>query len=138
MNIDDPIADAITRIRNANEINKEATDIPHSNVKEGVVDVLKEEGYITDYRIYEKQVRPGKEPHKVIRVFLKYTDRGESIIKNIERVSKPGRREYSGVDDLPDVLDGLGVMVVSTPKGVMSDRECRKLQLGGELLCKVW
>jgi len=138
MQISDAVSDALNRIRNANEINEEATDIPYSNVKEGLVDVLKEEGYIEDYRIYEKQVRPNKEPHKVIRVYLKYTERGESVIKNMERVSKPGRRMYSGVDDLPDVLNGLGVMIVSTPKGVMSDRECRKLRLGGELLCKVW
>ncbi len=138
MEISDPVSDAITRIRNANEIKKEATDIPFSNLKENLADVLKEEGYIQDYRVYEKQVNPNRNPHKVLRVYLKYTDRGERVIKNMERVSKPGRRKYAGADEIPRVLDGLGIMVVSTSKGVMSDRECRKLQLGGELLCKVW
>lgn len=138
MDISDTVADALTRIRNANEIKKEAVDIPHSNFKESIVEVLQEEGYIRDYRVYEKQNHPDKEPHRVLRVYLKYTERGERILQGLERFSKPGRRRYAGAEEIPRVMDGLGVMILSTSKGVMSDRKARKLGLGGELLFKVW
>lgn len=138
MNISDPIADMLVRLKNANEVRDETVDIPHSKMKESIAEVLEDEGFIEDYRVYEKQFRPNKEPQKVLRVYMKYTPKGEKVLRNLERVSKPGRRVYSGVDEFPRVLDGLGVLVVSTSKGVMSDREAKKLRLGGELLCKVW
>lgn len=138
MNISDTVADTLARIRNGNEIKKEAIDVPHSNLNENMLDVLREEGYIRDYRVYEKQVNPNREPHRVLRVYLKYTERGERIIQGLERVSKPGRRKYAGADDIPRVLDGLGIMIVSTSHGVMSDRKAREEGVGGELLAKVW
>lgn len=138
MNISDTIADMLVRIENANDVRKETVDIPHSNMKEGIAGVLDEEGFIEDYRVYEKQFRPNKNPQKVIRIYMKYTEKGGKVLRNLERISTPGRREYAGVDEFPNVLDGLGVLIVSTSKGIMSDREAEKLNLGGELLCKVW
>lgn len=131
MSLSDPIADMLTRIRNASRVNKKETFVKASKVCEGVASVLKEEGYIVDYdRIDDNK-------QGLIRVMLKYTNLGDPVISHIKRVSRPGCRVYSSVDDLPMVLGGLGITVVSTSKGVMSDRVCRKENIGGELICMV-
>ncbi|KPJ57943.1 MAG: 30S ribosomal protein S8 [Planctomycetes bacterium DG_58] len=131
MTMTDPIADLLTRIRNAVSINHKRASIPHSRVKEQICRVLKEEGFVNDYRITE-------EPHKTLHVFLKYGPNGEKIINEIKRVSKPGRRLYSPADAVPKVLDGIGIAIVSTSKGIMSDRRCREQNLGGEVMATVW
>ena len=131
MTMTDPIADLLTRIRNAVSIDRENVSIPHSRVKEQICRVLKEEGFIKDYRITEK-------PHKTLHVFLKYGPNGEKIINKIDRVSKPGCRVYRPADAVPKVLDGMGITVVSTSKGIMSDRRCREQNVGGEIIASVW
>ena len=131
MTMTDPIADLLTRIRNAVSIDRERASIPHSRVKEQICRVLKEEGFIKDYRITE-------EPHKTLHVFLKYGPDGEKIINEIKRVSKPGCRVYRPADEVPKVLDGIGIAIVSTSKGIMSDRRCREQKLGGEVIASVW
>lgn len=131
MSLSDPIADMLTRIRNASRVNKPEVFIKASKVCEGVASVLKVEGYIVDYdRIDDNK-------QGLIRVTLKYTNQGQAVISEIKRVSKPGCRVYSEVKDMPKVLGGLGITVVSTSKGVMSDRVCRKENVGGELICMV-
>jgi len=132
MSMTDPIADMLTRIRNAVRVNRETVDIPFSKTKEAVAAVLKREGFIADYKTSEA----GR--FRIIRVWLKYSHVGESVIQEIHRVSKPGRRVYSGADDLQSVLGGIGIAVISTSHGVMSDRECRRKRVGGEVLCTVW
>ena len=131
MAMTDPIADMLTRIRNANQMKHPTVDVPASRLKLEVLRVLKEEGYISDY---EK-----KEDNKqgVITVTLKYVEK-ERVIKGIKRISKPGLRVYAKKEELPKVLNGLGVAIVSTPGGVMSDREARKRNLGGEIIAFVW
>ena len=131
MSLSDPIADMLTRIRNAMRINREQVSIRASNICEGIAAVLKEEGYILDY----DRIDDGKQG--ILRVTLKYDEAGEPVIDEITRASKPGRRVYSSVNDLPYVLGGLGVVIVSTSKGVVSDRKCRKDNIGGEILCTV-
>jgi small subunit ribosomal protein S8 len=131
MTMTDPIADFLTRIRNAVSIDRERVSVPHSRVKEALCRVLKEEGFVADYRVTE-------DPHKKLHIFLKYGPNGEKVINKIERVSKPGRRLYSPFDEIPRVLDGMGIMVVSTSKGIMSDRLCREQKIGGEVICRVW
>jgi small subunit ribosomal protein S8 len=128
----DPIADMLTRIRNASRIGKQRLHAKRSKVCLGVARVLKEEGYITDFDSID-DTNQGE-----IRIDLKYGDRGEKVIQNLERVSRPGRRVYCAAGDLPRVLDGLGIAIVSTSRGVLSDRKCRELGVGGELLCTVW
>jgi small subunit ribosomal protein S8 len=128
----DPIADMLTRIRNAISAGKKQVLIPASKVKKGIADVLKSEGYIDDYDM----VDDGKQGH--LRITLKFGPRGEKLIHSIQRESRPGRRLYVGVEEIPRVLDGLGVAVVSTSRGVMSDRQCREARTGGELLCTVY
>jgi len=128
----DPIADMLTCMRNAVVIQKESVQMPFSRLKEGIADVLKEEGYIQDCRV------GGEGPHKFIKIYLKYGPLGEKVIRQIDRVSRPGRRVYQPVEDLTPVYNGLGVAVVSTSKGIYSDRQCRKLNLGGEVLCTVF
>jgi len=128
----DPIADMLTRLRNAVHAGKQAVDIPSSKVKVGIARVLRDEGYIEDYDVID-DTRQGK-----LRVTLKYGPRGEDLIHVIRRASRPGRRVYMGRDDLPSVLDGLGIAVVSTSQGVFSDRECRRRKIGGELLCTLY
>ena len=132
MNNQDPIADMLTRIRNANRVGRRMVMIPRSKICTGIAQVLKEEGYIDDFDVIEDQ-RQGQ-----IRVKLKYSMKGEKVIHMLERASKPGRRIYRGVKELPKVLNGLGIAVVSTSKGVMSDRRARKEGVGGEVLCTVW
>jgi small subunit ribosomal protein S8 len=132
MTMTDPIADFLTRIRNALLAKHETTEIPASKLKWRLAEILKTEGYITDARLV------GEGRHKVIRISLKY-DPGEiSVIQSLQRISKPGRRMYVTADHLPRVLDGLGMAVISTSRGVMPDRECRRLNIGGEVMCQVW
>jgi len=131
MSFSDPIADMLTRIRNAVRINKEQVNIKASNICEGIATVLKNEGYIKDFdRIDDNK-------QGILRIILKYDEEGRPIINEITRVSKPGRRIYSSVDKLPKVLAGMGVAIVSTSKGVMSDKSCRQNNVGGEILCTV-
>jgi small subunit ribosomal protein S8 len=128
----DPIADMLTRIRNAVRVERPHVDMPISKVKRGVADVLKREGYIWDWKEIDDK------PVCHLRLELKYGPNGERVIRTIKRVSKPGRRIYSHARDLRPVLDGLGISVISTSRGVISDREARQRNLGGEVLCQVW
>lgn len=131
MNNQDPIADMLTRIRNANRVGRKYVLIPRSKICAGIAQVLKDEGYISDFSVID-DTRQGQ-----LRLELKYAVNGDRIIHAIDRSSKPGRRVYRGVADLPKVLNGLGIAVVSTSKGVMSDRKAREANVGGELLCTV-
>ena len=131
MHITDPIADMLTRIRNANAVMHEKVDIPHSTLKDKIAEILKEEGYIANYKV----VTDGNK--KSIRVYLKY-DGKDRIIKGIKRISKPGRRVYSSVEEMPRVLSGLGIAIVSTSKGIVTDRVARRENVGGEILAFVW
>lgn len=131
MSMQDPIADMLTRIRNGHMANKTEVNIPASNTKKNIAEVLKQEGYISDYNIVE--VDNGK---KDLVVNLKYYQ-GKPVISKIERVSRPGLRNYKSAGDLPKVLNGLGIAIISTSKGVMSDREARKIGQGGEVICFV-
>jgi small subunit ribosomal protein S8 len=133
MSMTDPIADLLTRIRNALRSRKEKVDVPHSVLKEGVVDVLLREGFVN-----EKQVLELDAIRKVMRIRLKYGVDGEKVVTHIQRVSRPGRRIYSGSAGLPRVQGGLGISVVSTSQGVLSDREARAKKVGGEILAEVW
>lgn len=131
MYLTDPIADMLTRVRNANAVMHEKVDIPHSKMKERIAEILKEQGYISNYKI----VTEGN--NKNIRVYLKYAGK-ERIIKGIKRISKPGRRVYSSVEDMPRVLSGLGIAIVSTSKGIITDKVARAEKVGGEILAFVW
>ena len=131
MNNQDPIADMLTRIRNANRVGRRMVLIPKSKICTGIAQVLKDEGYIDDYDVVDDD-KQGQ-----IRVKLKYSMSGDKVIHVIDRASKPGRRIYRGVGDLPRILNGMGIAVVSTSKGVMSDRKAREANVGGELLCIV-
>jgi len=128
----DPIADMLTRIRNAVRIEHAQVDMPISKLKRGMADVLKREGYIWNWTEVEEK------PVSRLRIELKYGPNGERLIQQIRRVSKPGRRVYSGSADLRPVLNGLGISIVSTSRGVLSDREARQKKLGGEVLCELW
>jgi small subunit ribosomal protein S8 len=128
----DPIADMLTRIRNAVRVERPHVEMPLSKVKRGLADVLKREGYIWDWSEVESL------PAKHLRIELKYGPNGERVIQRIRRISKPGRRVYSKARDLRPVLDGLGISILSTSRGVVSDREARQRNLGGEVLCEVW
>jgi small subunit ribosomal protein S8 len=131
MNIQDPIADMLTRVRNANRVGRRLVVIPKSKICVGIAQVLKDEGYIEDYEVLD-DAQQG-----TIRVKLKYALNGDKVIHAIDRASKPGRRLYHKVTELPRVLNGMGICVVSTSKGVMSDRRAREANVGGELLCVV-
>jgi len=144
----DSIADMLTRIRNANRI-ESAADMPSTKVKVTIAQVLKEEGFVLDYQVGKlvpnEQGRPtfqttveATDPKKILRIYLKYGPEGERVIRRIQRVSKPGRRLYCSYKELKPVLQGMGISVVSTSRGVMSDRKARAERLGGELLCYVW
>ena len=132
MQITDPIADLLTRIRNANTQKHETVDCPSSKMKVAIVDILANEGYIKGYQIIED----GKQ--NVIRMTLKYSPSGERVISGLKRVSKPGLRYYASAEEMPRVLKGLGTAIVSTSKGVMTDKEARNEHIGGEVLCFVW
>ena len=131
MSLSDPIADMLTRIRNAVRVNKEQVNIKASKICEGIAAVLKKEGYILDY----DRIDDGNQG--ILRINLKYDQEGRPIINEITRESKPGCRVYYSVEKLPRVLAGLGIAIVSTSKGVMSDRNCREAKVGGEILCTV-
>jgi len=132
MAITDPIADMLTRIRNASMAKFETVDVPFSCMKQRISQILKDEGYVKGVKVIEKQ------PQKIIRIYLKYENANKPVITNLKRVSKPGRRVYVKKDQIPKVLGGLGVAILSTPQGVMTDKGTRKAQLGGEVLCYVW
>lgn len=131
MSLSDPIADMLTRIRNAAQNKSKTVTVLNSKVNRGIAEVLQKEGYVTGFDVVEDG-RQG-----LIRVQLKYGPRGEVILSRLDRVSKPGCRVYRGFDDLPRPLQGLGIMIVSTSRGVMSDRACREGKVGGEVLCRV-
>ncbi len=132
MQITDPIADMLTRIRNANSAKHETVDIPASNMKKAIAEILNEEGYIKSYQVIED----GKQG--VIRITLKYGPAKERVISGLKRISKPGLRIYAGAEELPRVLKGLGIAVISTSKGIMTDKAARKENIGGEVLAFVW
>ncbi|HIB60634.1 MAG TPA: 30S ribosomal protein S8 [Candidatus Marinimicrobia bacterium] len=132
MSMTDPIADLLTRIRNGLNVGKRWVDIPSSIEKKRIVYILKEEKYIEDFILIDDKDR------KQIRVFLKYDYQGKPVISVIERVSKPGLRVYKGKKDLPRVLDGLGISIMSTSKGVISNKMAKKFGVGGEVICNVW
>jgi len=127
----DPIADMLTRIRNGLMSRKKAVDIRGSKLNVGIARVFKDEGYIADYKVMDLTAQG------TLRVYLKYGPDGEEIIQKLSRASKPSRRVYCGVDEIPSVMGGLGIAVLSTPKGILSDRECRRERVGGEVLCTV-
>jgi len=131
MAMNDPLGDLLSRIRNAQMRNKSKVSSPNSKLRESVLEVLKSEGYIRGYAVVEKDGR------SEIEIELKYFD-GEPVIREIERVSKPGRRVYSSVKNMPRINNGLGVTIVSTPKGVMADHDARDANVGGEILCTVF
>ena len=133
MTMSDPIADMLTRIRNANTAKHDTVDIPSSKMKNAIAEILFNEGYITKYEIIEDG------NFKTIRVTLKYgADKNEKVITGLKRISKPGLRVYAGKDELPRVLGGLGTAIISTNQGVITDKEAIKLGVGGEVLCFVW
>jgi small subunit ribosomal protein S8 len=132
MTMTDPIADFLTRIRNALLAKHETMEVPASKLKWRVAEILKAEGYIADAQLV------GEGRHRVIRIGLKYDPGEVSVIQSLQRISKPGRRVYVTADQLPRVLNGLGVAIISTSRGVMSDRECRQMNVGGEVMCQVW
>ena len=135
----DPISDMLTRIRNGVAAKHIRVDMPASKLKAEIARILQDEGYIQGYRLVEEPaVRAGRQPRQVIRVFLKYGPRGEKVISGIERISRPGRRVYLGVEDVPTVLGGLGTSILTTSRGVMTGRAARKAGVGGEVLCNVW
>ena len=132
MTMTDPVADMLTRLRNANMVYHDMVDIPSAKLKVDVAEILKEEGYIKGYKII-KDRKQG-----VLRINMKYTPNRERVINRIERISKPGRRIYVNKDEIPHVLNGLGIAILSTSKGVLSDKEARHIGAGGEVLCYVW
>ena len=145
----DPLADMLTHIRNANRIERPAVDMPSTKLKQRVAQVLKDEGFIIDFQVGQTttdeqghpsfQVQPDLTgPKALLRIFLKYGPEGEKVIRHIQRASRPGRRLYRRHTQLKPILDGLGISVLSTSRGVMSDRRARAERLGGELLCTVW
>jgi small subunit ribosomal protein S8 len=149
----DPIADMLTRIRNANDIERPLVEMPATKLKVALAKVLLEEGFILGYRTGKyaetkleggavqkdfQEVEKLGEPHVVLQVFLKYGPDGERVIRHIERYSKPGRRVYQGYKDVKRVLDGLGIAILSTSQGVLSDRQAKEKKVGGEVLCTVW
>lgn len=132
MHVTDPIADMLTRIRNANSAKHDTVDIPASKMKKAIAQILVDEGYIKAYKIIDD------DKQGVIRVSLKYGEGKSQVITGLRRVSKPGLRIYSNVEDMPKVMKGLGVAIISTSKGIMTDREARKQNVGGEVLAFIW
>ena len=132
MHITDPIADMLTRIRNANSAKHDTVDVPASNMKKAIAQILLEEGYIKDFQLIDDGTQG------VIRITLKYGAGKEKVISGLRRVSKPGLRVYAGADELPKVLRGLGIAIVSTSKGIMTDKKAREAHVGGEVLAFVW
>lgn len=128
----DPIADYLTRIRNANMAKHDSVEIPASNIKKSISEILKREGFIRDYEVTDDNKQG------VIKVFLKYGPNGERVISGLKRISKPGLRNYVSAEDLPKVLNGLGIAIVSTSAGVITDKEARQKNVGGEVIAYVW
>ena len=132
MSMTDPITDLLNRIRNATLVRHDRTDVPASKMKLEIAKILKQEGFIRTFKLLEEG------PQGVIRIYLKYADDGEPAIHGLRRVSKPGRRMYSALSELPKVRNGLGVAVISTNRGVLTDEQARSLCVGGEVLCEIW
>ena len=128
----DPIADMLTRIRNANSVGHDKVEVPGSNIKKAIADILKSEGFVRDAEFISD------DKQGVIRLFLKYGKNQERVITGLKRISKPGRRVYASNDNVPRVLGGLGIAVLSTSSGIMTDKDARKARVGGEVLCYVW
>lgn len=135
----DPISDMLTRLRNAVTAQHTRVDLPASKLKAEIARILQNEGYIQGFRLVEEPAqRAGRQPRQVIRVFLKYGPRGEKVISGIARISRPGQRVYFSVEDVPQVLGGLGTSILTTSRGVMTGNAARKAGVGGEVLCNVW
>jgi Ribosomal protein S8 len=132
MTMTDPIADMLTRIRNANTVKHETVDVPASNIKKEIVRILLEEGFVRGYDVIED------EKQGIIRIQLKYGQSGERVIQGIKRISKPGMRVYTSAYEVPKVLNGLGMSIISTSKGILTDKQARKENVGGEVICYVW
>ncbi len=132
MHITDPIADMLTRIRNANNARHTTVDIPASNMKKAIADILLKEGYVKNVEIIDDNIQG------VIRITLKYGENKQKVLTGLKRVSKPGLRSYASKDELPKVLKGLGIAIISTSKGVMTDKEARRQNVGGEVLAFIW
>ncbi len=132
MSMTDPIADMLTRIRNANMVKLQKVDIPSSNLKVNIATVLKQEGFIKNYKVISDNLQG------VLRVYLKYIDEKDSVINEIKRVSKPGGRVYKKSEDIPIIKSGMGVAILSTSKGIITDSAARKAGVGGEILCTIW
>jgi small subunit ribosomal protein S8 len=132
MSLTDPVADLITRIRNAISARQQKLDVPASSLKAEIARILKEEGYLSNFKATEENGR------KVLRLYLKYGSNNDAAITNLARISRPGCRVYVGHNDIPRVLGGLGINILTTPKGVMTGRAARKSGVGGEILCEVW
>jgi small subunit ribosomal protein S8 len=132
MTLSDPIADMLTRIRNANMVRKDYVDIPASKIKVAIARTMKDEGYVKYYKV----IRDKKQG--ILRVFLKYGANNERIIHGLTRVSKPGIRRYVSKDEIPNVLGGLGITVLSTSRGVLTGQDCKRARIGGEILCNIW
>ena len=130
--VTDTIADMLTRIRNANQMRYETVEVPSSNIKKEVAKILKEEGYIKDYKVKDDNTQG------TIVLTLKYTDKKERVITGLKRISKPGLRVYAKAEEIPKVLNGLGIAIISTSKGIMTDKEARKENIGGEVLAYIW
>jgi small subunit ribosomal protein S8 len=132
MKLTDPVADMLTRIRNALRARHQKVDVPASKLKLEIARILKEEGYVSNFKATEE------EGHKVVRIYLKYDNNNDAVISNVARVSRPGCRVYVRRTEIPRVLGGMGINILTTPRGVMTGRQARKQGLGGELLCEVW
>ncbi|HEY3307140.1 MAG TPA: 30S ribosomal protein S8 [Desulfuromonadaceae bacterium] len=132
MSMTDPIADMLTRIRNANMVKLQKVDIPSSNLKVNIATVLKQEGFIKNYKVISDNLQG------ILRIYLKYIDEKDSVINEIKRISKPGGRVYKKAEDIPVVKSGMGVAIVSTSKGIVTDIAARKAGIGGEVLCTIW
>ncbi|MBI2168333.1 MAG: 30S ribosomal protein S8 [Actinobacteria bacterium] len=134
MTMTDPVADMLTRIRNANLVFRDEAAMPASKLKESLAQILKEEGYIDDFSVEDATERPGR----TLRIRLKYTNDRKRTITGLKRVSKPGLRVYTKADSIPRVLGGLGIAILSTNQGLLTDREARQRRVGGEIICQVW
>lgn len=132
MAMSDPIADMLTRIRNANQVRHESVEVPASKVKRAIVEILKREGFIRDAEYIEDNKQG------IIRIFLKYGPNNERVITGLKRISKPGLRVYTKAHEIPRVMGGLGIAIISTSKGIVTDKEARQLKIGGEVICYVW
>jgi len=132
MTLTDPIADMLTRIRNAGMVRKREVDIPSSKMKAAIAKILKQEGYIKNYKVIDDKKQG------ILKIFLKYTEDKKNSISGLQRVSKPGCRIYCNKDSVPKVLNGLGVVIISTSKGVFSGKDCEEMGLGGEVVCQIW